>query len=137
MRKTWLVILMFLIPTLANATIVLRTSLEGRQEVPGPGDEDGSGFAIIILKEHFQQICFLLKVDEIGPATSAHIHKAPAGEAGPAVVELTPPTEGHSRDCIENVDSELINDIKENPENYYVNVHNEEFPSGAVRGQFN
>jgi hypothetical protein len=33
------------------------------------------------------------------------------------------------------VSREEARDIVKNPENYYVNVHNAEFPGGALRGQ--
>jgi hypothetical protein len=32
-------------------------------------------------------------------------------------------------------DRDLIVDIIEHPEEYYVNVHNASFPAGALRGQ--
>jgi hypothetical protein len=41
-----------------------------------------------------------------------------------------PPLQG----CV-TADKDLIKDIRQNPENYYVNVHNAAFPGGAVRGQ--
>jgi hypothetical protein len=50
-------------------------------------------------------------------------------------VPLSPPTSGSSSGCTENVDPALIQAIIDSPERYYVNVHNAEFPGGAVRGQ--
>jgi CHRD domain len=74
-------------------------------------------------------------VSNIAPATAAHIHEAPVGKAGDAVVTLSPPpTEGSSKNCV-NVDKDLIKRIRQNPENFYVNVHNADFPDGAIRGQ--
>jgi hypothetical protein len=34
-----------------------------------------------------------------------------------------------------SADPDLLRDIAENPQNYYVNLHNARFPAGAVRGQ--
>jgi hypothetical protein len=81
-----------------------------------------------------EEVCFELTVSGIAPATAAHIHAGPAGVAGPVVVGLTPPTSGTSSGCV-SADSTLIKAIIQNPEQYYVNVHNAEFPAGAVRGQ--
>jgi hypothetical protein len=70
------------------------------------------------------------------PATGAHIHSAVAGENGPVVVALVPPDEtGMSEGCVSDIDMDLIKAIRQHPENYYVNVHNADFPEGAVRGQ--
>jgi len=66
--------------------------------------------------------------------TAAHIHEAPAGAPGPVVVTLAPPTSGESSGCV-SADRELIVEILRDPAAYYVNVHNAEFPAGAVRGQ--
>jgi hypothetical protein len=33
------------------------------------------------------------------------------------------------------VSEELIKAIRQNPENYYVNIHSTVFPAGAIRGQ--
>jgi hypothetical protein len=33
------------------------------------------------------------------------------------------------------LDKDKIKHVMQNPANYYVNVHNAEFPDGAVRGQ--
>jgi hypothetical protein len=55
-------------------------------------------------------------------------------EAGPVVVPLAPPTDGTSSGCAE-VSREFALAILKSPSDYYVNVHNAEFPAGALRGQ--
>jgi glucose/arabinose dehydrogenase len=112
------------------------TELGGELEVPGPGDPDGSGMANITVNMFKRQVCFALMVEDIAPATAAHIHVGAPGVAGPVVVPLNPPpTNGSSKGCANNVDVRLIRNIMRHPGNYYVNVHNADFPSGAVRGQ--
>ena len=54
--------------------------------------------------------------------------------AGPIRVTLKAPTKGASDGCV-TVPREILTAILANPANYYVNVHNAEFPAGAVRGQ--
>ena len=109
-------------------------AMTGTEEAPGPGDPDGSGTAVFTLNQGQGTICYMLTVEAIAPATVTHIHRAPAGVAGSIVVPLIAPTDGSSSGCVD-VDRDLINDIKQNPESYYVNVHNADFPAGAVRGQ--
>lgn len=113
----------------------LSTSLSGAAEVPGPGDPDGSGTAKITLNQGQGTVCFELVVSDIVPATAAHIHRGEVGVAGPVVVGLAAPTSGTSSGCVEGVSKDLIKAIRQNPEDYYVNVHNVSFPAGAVRGQ--
>ncbi len=109
-------------------------TLTGAAEV-SPGDPDGSGTAEIILNVGQRMVCWTLTVQDIAPAFAAHIHAAPAGVNGPVVVPLSPPTSGSSNGCAENVDPDLIQAIIDFPQNYYVNVHNADFPPGALRGQ--
>jgi len=113
---------------------LLTAGLTGANEVPGPGDSDGTGTALVSVKPSAERLCFELSVDNIAPATAAHVHDGPAGVAGPVVVTLTPPSDGSSEGCVA-ADKTLLKDIKKNPTEYYVNVHNAEFPAGAVRGQ--
>jgi hypothetical protein len=110
--------------------------MTGAQEAPGPGDEDGIGFATLRLNPGTGQVCFDIRVENITlPATGAHIHEAPVGEPGPIVVGLTAPDEsGSSSGCVE-ADREEILEIIRTPEDYYINVHNSDFPGGAVRAQ--
>jgi hypothetical protein len=112
----------------------LTTTLTGAQEVPVPGDPDGRGFATVTVNPGQGLVCYELSVSGIEAATAAHIHEAPVNVAGPVVVHLLPPTGGSSSDCVE-VGRTLAKEILQDPSDYYVNVHNAEFPGGALRGQ--
>lgn len=111
-----------------------RTNLTGAAEVPGPGDPDGRGMAEVSIVDAADQLCYELDVSGIAPANAAHIHEAAPGAAGPPVITLMPPTDGSSSGCLTAGD-ELLKRIAANPQNFYVNVHNAEYPAGAVRGQ--
>jgi hypothetical protein len=112
----------------------LTTTLTGEQEVPGPGDPDGTGSATVTVNPGQGVLCYELSVFGIAPAEAAHIHEAPFGMAGGVVVTLAPPTDGSSSGCIA-VGRVLAKDILKKPADYYVNVHNADFPDGALRGQ--
>jgi hypothetical protein len=108
--------------------------LEGEQEVPRLGDLDGTGTATIRVNPGQGQLCYTLRVRDIAPASAAHVHEAPAGMAGPVKVDLAAPTSGTSTGCVD-IGRELALEIIRDPADYYVNVHNAEFPGGALRGQ--
>ena len=112
----------------------LQTSLTGAAEAPNPGDPDGRGMATVTVNAGKRQVCYTLSVRNIDPATAAHIHEAPAGVAGPVKVTLRAPTTGRSSGCV-TVTRQLALEILKDPADYYVNVHNAAFPTGAVRGQ--
>jgi hypothetical protein len=117
----------------------LATTLTGAAEVPGPGDPDASGTAFITLNQGQGEVCFELSWAGIdGTVTAAHIHVGSATVAGPVVVPLfagafagTDSASG----CVSGVSEELIKAIRQDPANYYVNIHSDVFPAGAVRGQ--
>jgi hypothetical protein len=113
----------------------LSAHLTGAAEKPAAGDPDGAGHATFKVNVGQNQVCYDLMVEKIAAATMAHIHKAPATSAGPPVLTLqTPGADGKSKACA-SADAALVKDILQNPDAYYVNVHNSEFPAGAVRGQ--
>ena len=114
-------------------TVSLSTSLTGAAEVPGPGDPGGSGDATIDLLGD-DLLCDTIHVRGTAKPTSAHIHRAAAGAAGPIVVVLPTPTFNTSTSCM-LVDSALYDEIASSPESFYVNVHTSDHPDGAVRGQ--
>ncbi len=113
---------------------LLTTTLSGAAEFPGPGDPNGTGTARVTINLGQSTLCYELAVSNIAPASAAHIHEGAAGTSGGVVVGLNPPTSGTSSGC-SVIDAELAKEIAKDPADYYVNVHNAEFPNGAVRGQ--
>jgi CHRD domain len=117
----------------------LSAALTGAAEVPGPGDADASGTALITLNEGQGEVCFNLDWAGIdGTVVAAHIHVGPAGVAGGIVVPLFAGAflgTGSASGCISGVSEELIKAIRQDPAGYYVNIHSTVFPAGAVRGQ--
>ena len=113
----------------------LEAQLTGAEEIPGPGDPDGAGEGKVKIRLNKSELCVDLEVENIDQATAAHIHHAPAGSAGAVVVTLPiPDEEGEAEGCV-SVNSTLLEAIKENPQDYYINVHNNPYPNGAIRGQ--
>jgi hypothetical protein len=124
----------------------LAAGLNGANEVPGPGDPDGRGLALV--ETGRQRVCFALGWTGIAPPIFAHIHVGPAGVAGPVVVlffdvpELAgaptaalPPTIAAAGGCVDGQDPALLRDIRRHPAGYYANIHNLDFVPGAIRGQ--
>jgi len=122
--------------TAADGGRKFTTTLSGAAEVPGPADPDGTGTATITLNPGTGQVCWEISVSGITlPATAAHIHEAPVGVAGPVDVPLSAPdASGFASGCA-SVDRAEILEIIQHPEEYYVNVHNVDYPAGALRGQ--
>jgi CHRD domain len=118
----------------SNGGTPLYATLLGPNEVPTPGDPDGAGWAELRLNQGQGTISYHLYVEGIEPPRAAHIHIGVAGTPGGVVVPLMAPTNGMSMGVAE-VDPELIKEIRKNPGNYYVNVHNAPYPGGALRGQ--
>ncbi|WP_203580940.1 CHRD domain-containing protein [Microbacterium hibisci] len=112
--------------------------LSGAAEVPGPGDPNASGTAMLRLNPGQGEVCLDIEWAGVdGTVTAAHIHVGGTTAAGPVVVPLfagafagTDDTSG----CVA-ADRALILDIMRDPGDYYVNVHSSVFPAGAIRGQ--
>lgn len=112
----------------------LSATLTGASEVP-PADPDGTGTFTATLNPGHDQLCYEIKVDRIAVATVAHIHEGAVGQNGGPVVTLDAPgADGTAKACV-SVANDLAKKLMQNPQNYYVNVHNAAYPNGAVRGQ--
>lgn len=122
-------------PDEAVGGIELSADLTGEAEAPDPGDPDGSGSATVTLDPETGEVCYEVTVAGIDKPSAMHIHEGPPGEAGPVVVTLKEPAtgDGSSEDCT-SAEPDLVQRIADTPEDFYVNVHNQAFPGGAVRG---
>jgi hypothetical protein len=119
-------------PVAAGQTF--KAALTGTTEVPGPGDADGSGTATVTVDTAKGQLCYTVQVAMVDRVTMAHIHKGRTGSMGDVVFPFTAPTTGASQGCA-TVRPELAAAILADPTDFYVNVHSEANPAGAVRGQ--
>ena len=102
------------------------------------GDPNGTGTAEVTVNVGQQRVCWDITVNDIADPQRGHIHNGPAGGAGGIVVGFFEATDVTLKGCTSTtqpVDRALLLDILQNPQNYYVNIHNSEFPSGAIRGQ--
>jgi hypothetical protein len=124
----------------------LTARLNGENEIPD-ADEDGRGRARVKIDVEGGEVCFRIWFDNITTPDKGHIHDGDADENGPVVVTffdlgMMPDEDVQDalerervRGCVEVTDEVLLQDIKDNPEEYYVNLHNTRYPGGAIRGQ--
>ena len=113
-------------------------TLTGENEVNAAGDPDAEGTAVLTFNQGQGTLTYEITVSGIdGTISGAHIHRAPAGVAGPVVIPLIAPATGNSTSSgVVSVSKALIKDIRQNPEDYYINVHSLPlYGPGAVRGQ--
>lgn len=129
-----------LVPTLSGAAATqLSAKLKGNQEVDG-GDRNGRGEAFVAVKKpRKRKLCFELSWDKIEPPTAAHIHKGDEGVNGPIKVTLFEDPDGLTvsevEGCVKKIRKRIAKRLRKTPEKFYVNVHNAEYPNGAIRGQ--
>ena len=114
----------------------LSTTLSGPAEVPTAGDPDGTGTATVNLDIIKGELCYEVAVQKLDPPVAMHIHEAERGKSGDIVVPLTTPTGGDTTTIgCANPEATLIARMAARPGDFYVNVHTQTHPQGAVRGQ--
>jgi hypothetical protein len=107
------------------------------------GDADGSGSAVVTVNAGRQTVCYDIQVagidapQEPGPGIgSAHIHVRPGGGIAIDLDTVFTPGTGDtfvSSGCVQ-ADRRVLVDVLRNPSQYYLNVHTEAAPLGAVQG---
>jgi len=111
--------------------------LSGDQVVPGPGDPDATGGISYTLQRHSGIMCFFADTSGVSvPLTGVDLHRGVRGENGDLIAVLygTSPTDPDPSRCV-NLDAEVMRDIFKDRSDFYFDIHNEEFPAGAVRAQ--
>jgi hypothetical protein len=119
----------------AQDSTELVARLSGANERPGPGDPGGTGR--VWLYADNGQACYTITWRDIGAPNAAHIHKGAAGVAGPVVATLfnTQQSGRRAEYCTSDYDPDVAAAVIAHPSDYYVNLHNDEYPGGAIRGQ--
>jgi hypothetical protein len=138
-----------------GATDVFDVSLSWHDEVDdeaglfGVGEPGADGDALLVVTDSADAdagtagdlICAALATDATGPfsgSPGAHLHEGARDANGPVVVPFATPDDdtGRSVSCIDGFAGGFtVADLTGDVEGYYVNLHSEAFPAGAVRGQ--
>jgi hypothetical protein len=111
-------------------TVTLAATLNGANE-PDGGDPDGAGTFSVEIDAGAGDFCYTVTSTGIAPPTMAHIHSGGAGVNGAPVITIDP----NGTDTCIAVEPDVLKPIVATPEAFYVNIHNAEFPGGAIRGQ--
>ena len=132
---------MLLIPISGAATTKLTAPLRGADDT----DVDGRGRAVVRIDPRARTACFNVTWRNLDDQPfAAHIHEGAAGVSGGIVVhffDAPAPDQGIPdqiagvQGCARNQPRTILRDILESPRQFYVNVHTETFPGGAIRGQ--
>jgi hypothetical protein len=114
-------------------------SLSGANEVcddEGSCGGEGTGTGTVEIDSDKNDVCYEFTFEGVEGVTAAHIHSGPEGEAGEVLVDLQLEGDDEGAEgCVTDIDESVLEDISEEPERHYVNVHTEEFPDGALRAQ--
>ncbi|MBW4936638.1 CHRD domain-containing protein [Marinobacter sp. F4206] len=128
---------------------VLTTQLSAKEMVGSKGDSNGKGHAHVFgIDGDATTLCYVIQVEGIQAVPvkegmAAHIHEAGKGMNGAPVAALAGPEDGDAADCLTEGEKGkfptgekgIVKRILENPADFYINIHNPEYPDGAIRGQ--
>jgi hypothetical protein len=106
--------------------------LRAKDVVGAGGPAGATGVATMTVDPDRASLCYHLAYTKITKPTDAHIHKATAGKNGAVVVDLY--AGRYEVNCV-RADHDLLRKILRDPAGYYVDLHTEESPKGALRGQ--
>jgi len=122
--------------------------INGANESPD-ADLDGRGDARLEIDLDDSRVCLDARFERTGTPNRGHIHRGDVDANGPIVVAFfdlntaagapDPLNDELEQDRVKDVCAtatpELLAEIVEFPERFYVNFHNSRYPGGAIRGQ--
>ncbi|SDK68404.1 CHRD domain-containing protein [Nonomuraea maritima] len=124
------------------APVYFAAKLVGKNEVPvkgGPkvGDKDGSAFAVFVIDR--DKVSYAIRWNKTDTPSMFHIHQGKAGKNGDVKIGFfmdgLPKGTTAVSGTVKVTDKALLAGIRNNPQNWYANLHTGEFPGGAVRAQ--
>jgi putative cell wall-binding protein len=140
----------------ADADGVFGFEISGEREVFFQDDDETNalgaaggpavGEARVLVNAAEEVVCLALSVDQVEGTFAAfeeatglpasHIHAGTFDTNGPVVIAFPSADDatGTLRACVE-ADEELLEEIKADPDEYYVNLHTEVWTGGVARGQ--
>ena len=108
--------------------------MTGAAETPA-GAPGGTAKAVVTLSTKLGKACWTFSsLSGFSNPTFAHIHVGAAGTSGNIVLPLSTGAAFLTKGCVP-ASATLISAIAANPHGYYVNIHNKQYPGGAVRAQ--
>lgn len=122
-------------PSGAAASEHVIAKMNGNKVVPGPGDANGSGRAELVLKQKQRQICFSVGYNRVSTPVSGEIHRGSSGETGPKKAELFENTNADPATGCSQETARQVRRIRQHPRKFYIQLENNQFPNGAIRGQ--
>lgn len=141
-QRGWLVrcgLILLLLGACADEGGNFEVQLSGANEVcddPDACGGSGSGTATIEVDSDENQVCYSFELNGVEGVNASHIHEGAAGQSGDPVVDLAYEGDDEGGEgCVDGVDEGVLEDILNSPSGYYVNVHTEQYPDGAGRGQ--
>jgi hypothetical protein len=119
--------------TAEAAVVTFEVQMIGANEVPA-ASSPGYGFARFTFNDQTRELTYAVWMSGLSPnqVTASHIHRAPAGTAGPAIYTLAaePFTSISGSVTLTEAD---VSDLRAG--NLYVNIHSTTNPAGFARGQ--
>lgn len=129
-----------------------RLALSGAEEFDtagapiNPHGDDDRGSIVLRLNPGQEEVCWTVGAITLTAGDAlprvAHIHRAPAGVAGPVVIDLfggtapVPAPTSYPTDttCVPAARDRILA-VLHDPSAYYVNLHNTQHPGGVMRAQ--